>query len=96
VNVRAALRYVRDVLWAATEAEEPEGWHPDRLRVMYAGESAGGYGVMYNYHDALDELRWVNTTAVPDSGLALGSTLPVLVSVYGSPSGWNLLPVLPS
>ena len=95
VNVRAALRYVRDVLWAATEAEEPEGWHPDRLRVMYAGESAGGYGVMYNYHDALDELRWVNTTAVPDSGLALGPGLAALAALNGPVTGWNMFQTLP-
>ena len=95
VNARAALRYVRDVLWAATEAEDPEGWHPDRLRVMFAGESAGGYGVMYNYHDVLDELRWVNTTAVPDSGLALGPGLAALAALYGAPTGWNMLQTLP-
>ena len=95
VNVRAALRYVRDVLWAATEAEDSEGWHPDRLRVMFAGESAGGYGVMYNYHDVLDELRWANTTAVPDSGLALGGGLAALAALYGPATGWNMFQTLP-
>lgn len=94
-NVRAALAYLRDVLWAALEASDPEGWHPDRLRVMFAGESAGGYGVMYNYHHVLDDLRWVNTTAMPDSGLALGATLPALIAAFGGPENWNLLPVLP-
>jgi len=94
-NARAALRYVRDVLWAATEAEDPDGWHPDRLRVMYAGESAGGYGVMYNYHDVLDELRWANTTAVPDSGLALGPGLAVLAALNGPETGWNMFRTLP-
>jgi hypothetical protein len=98
VNVRAALRYLRDVLWAELEASDPDGWHPDRLRVMSAGESAGGFGVMYNYHDPLDELRWVNTTAVPDSGLALDSgAVGVLVSLVGGTTNpsWNLIPMLP-
>lgn len=99
VNARAALRYLRDVIWAELEASDPDGWHPDRLRVMFAGESAGGFGVMYNYHDALDELRWANTTAVPDSGLALDAgAVGVLVSLVGgtnNPSGWNARPMLP-
>jgi hypothetical protein len=98
VNARAALRYLRDVLWAELEATDPDGWHPDRLRVMFAGESAGAFGVMYNYHDALDELRWVNTTAVPDSGLALDSgavgALPALIGGAANP-GWDIFPMLP-
>ena len=95
LNARAALRYLRDVVWGELEASDPDGWHPDRLRVMFSGESAGGYGVMYNYHYPLDELRWVNTTAMPDSGLALGSTLPLLVTVFGPENQWNILPMLP-
>ena len=97
VNARAALRYLRDVLWAELEASDPDGWHPDRLRVMFSGESAGGYGAMYNYHVPLDELRWVNTTSVPDSGLALG-ILSALVPLMGGTANpaWNLLPMLPS
>jgi len=95
LNARAALRYLRDVVWAELEASDPDGWHPDRLRVMFSGESAGGYGVMYNYHYPLDELRWVNTTAMPDSGLALGGTLPLLVTVFGAANQWNILPMLP-
>ena len=50
---------------------DPDGWRPDRLRVLFGGESAGGFGVMYNYHYPLDDLRWTYTTALPDSGLAL-------------------------
>jgi hypothetical protein len=97
-NARAALRYLRDVLWAELEATDSDGWHPDRLRVMFAGESAGGFGVMYNYHDALDELRWVNTTAVPDSGLALDSGgVGVLLALIGGAAspGWDVFPMLP-
>jgi hypothetical protein len=97
-NARAALRYLRDVLWTELEATDPDGWHPDRLRVMFAGESAGAFGVMYNYHHPLDELRWVNTTAVPDSGLALDSGgVGVLLALVGGASnpGWNAFPMLP-
>lgn len=103
LNARAALRWLRDVLWAALEAEDPEGWRPDRLRVMFAGESAGAFGVEYNYHYPLDELRWANTTGFPDSGLALdnGGLLSVrnLGLVVGPPTGplaWNANAMLPS
>jgi cysteine-rich repeat protein len=71
INLRAALRYVRDVLWQDLAATEPEGYRPDRLTVLFTGESSGGIGVNYNYHYLLDDLRWVHTTAVPDSGFAL-------------------------
>jgi hypothetical protein len=79
VNLRAGLRYVRDVLWRALDAGTPEGYRPDRLRVLFGGVSAGGFGVSYNHHYVLDDLRWVNTTAVPDSALGLnnGSLLGV-------------------
>ncbi len=40
-NVRAALRYVRDVLWGALD-ETKDGYRPDRLRVVFGGTSAGG------------------------------------------------------
>src|SRR5262249_18486120 len=44
INVRAALRHVRDVLWQDLGATEPEGYRPDRLTVLFGGESAGGQG----------------------------------------------------
>jgi cysteine-rich repeat protein len=71
INLRTALRYVRDVLWQDLAATEPEGYRPDRLTVIFGGESAGGIGVNYNYHYVLDDLRWAHTTAVPDSGSPL-------------------------
>jgi hypothetical protein len=75
VNVRAALRYLRDVLWREMDAGTPDGYRPDRLRVLFGGVSAGGFGVSYNHHYLLDDLRWVNTTAVPDSALGLNNGL---------------------
>jgi len=92
INVRAALRYLRDVLWAAMDESDPEGWRPDRLRVLFGGESAGGFGVMYNYHYALDDLRWIHTTALPDSSLALGPFVPILgsfITTETNPGGWG-------
>jgi hypothetical protein len=73
VNVRAAVRYLRDALWREMDASTPEGYRPDQLRVLFGGVSAGGFGVSYNYHYLLDDLRWVNTTAVPDSALGLNN-----------------------
>jgi hypothetical protein len=71
INVRAALRYVRDVLWQRLGSNDPMGYQPDRLKVLFAGMSAGGFGVNGNYHYVLDDLRWMHTTAVPDSSLGL-------------------------
>jgi hypothetical protein len=68
-NLRAALGYLRDVLWTALA--DADGYRPDRLRVVLTGESAGAWGVRFNYHHVLDDLRWVHTTAVPDGSLAL-------------------------
>jgi hypothetical protein len=103
VNVRAALAYLRDVLWAATNAGEDGGWQPDRLEVFFAGESAGAFGVQYNYHWMLDDLGWPQTTAVPDSALALDNGGPVSVAALGAlvsgtanPFGWNVKPMLPA
>jgi len=101
VNVHAALSYLRDVLWTLLDAEDSDGFRPDRLRVLFAGESAGAFGVQYLYHHLLDELRWTHTTAVPDSGLALnngqvGGVLGLsLVMVSESSTGWHSRPFLP-
>ncbi|HKA28865.1 MAG TPA: pectin acetylesterase-family hydrolase [Candidatus Binatia bacterium] len=95
INARAALRYLRDVLWAALDDSDPQGWRPDRLRVLFGGESAGGFGVEYNYHYPLDELRWIHTTALPDSGLALDNggagvrALGTLITTEANPFGWG-------
>jgi hypothetical protein len=103
LNARAAMSYLRDVLWAAENGDEPGGWQPDDLQVFFAGESAGGFGVEYNYHWVLDDLGWPQTTAAPDSGLALdnGSALGVaslglVVKGTANPLGWNVAPMLPT
>jgi hypothetical protein len=73
VNVRAAMRYVRDVLWADLDATTPAGYRPDEVRAIFSGGSAGAFGAAYNYHWVLDDLRWPRTTAVPDAGLGLNN-----------------------
>jgi hypothetical protein len=102
LNVRAALRWVRDVLWAELDATTPEGYRADRPRVAFGGTSAGGFGVMYNYHWVLDDLRWPRATAVPDSSLALDSGGAFSVRALGSilvdgvpPLDWGSRPFLP-
>src|SRR5262249_43385881 len=45
LNVRATLRYLRDVLWSELDATTGSGYRPDLLRVLFGGVSAGGYGV---------------------------------------------------
>lgn len=101
VNVRAALRYVRDVLWAELDANDPQGYRDDRPRVVFSGGSAGGYGAAYNYHWVLDDLGWVNTTAAPDAALGMHNdtiagviTLGVIVLPSAHP-GWNVRPMMP-
>jgi hypothetical protein len=102
INVRASLRYLRDALWQVLAATDPEGYSPDRLTVLFGGESAGGFGVSYNYHYLLDDLRWVHTTAVPDAGLGMDNgggvgvkTLGMLIESETPPLGWGTRPFQP-
>ena len=101
LNVRGALRYVRDVLWTELDATSADGYRPDQLQVLFSGTSAGAFGVDYNYHYALDDLRWARTTAAPDAGLGLdngGIGIGLLGAIALSntpPSGWGAAPFMP-
>lgn len=101
INVRAALRYIRDVLWRELDESTAEGYRPDRMRVFFGGFSAGGFGTLYNYHYVLDDLQWTHTTAFPDAALALDSGAAISVRALGailipeSDLGWSSLPYLP-
>jgi hypothetical protein len=102
VNVRAALRHLRDVLWAEMDQTTSDGYRPDLLQVLFGGESAGGFGVSYNHHYLLDDLRWVRTTGVPDSSLGLDNGEPlgvfglgVLMTGTEGPVAWGSRPFLP-
>jgi len=96
VNLRAAMRAFRDILWQAMDHEGGDGYRPEDLIALFGGWSAGGYGTMYNYHWVLDDLLWQRTAAFPDAGLGFdnggigvrsfgGLLIPV----------WNALPYLP-
>jgi hypothetical protein len=101
LNVRGALNYVRDVVWSELDANTSTGYRPDLLQVVFSGTSAGAFGVQYNYHYLLDDLRWARTTAVPDAGLGLdngGVGIGLLGAVALSnipPGGWDAQPFLP-
>jgi hypothetical protein len=100
LNVRAALQYVRDLVWAELDATDPGGYRADRPLMVFSGSSAGGYGAAYNYHWVLDDLGWVHTSAVPDAALAMDNgTLGVIaLGVATLPAtypGWNTQPFLP-
>jgi hypothetical protein len=102
-NVRGALRWVRDAIWSELDATTAVGYRADLPRVLLSGGSAGGFGVAYNYHWVLDDLRWPRTTAVPDSGLGLdnGELLGVgslgffVLTNDAGPIGWGSRPYLP-
>ncbi len=92
----------RDALWSELDAGSSDGYRPEQLRVVFAGGSAGGYGVQYNYQYVLDDLRWTGTTAVPDAGLGLDNPGPAGVELLGlvalstvPPSGWGGGPFMP-
>jgi hypothetical protein len=102
VDTRAALRYVRDVLWRELDATTPEGYSTDRIHMLFGGTSAGGFGTLYNYHYVLDDLQWAHTTAWPDASLALDNgqllgiaNLGIILISAGPPLGWDALAFLP-
>lgn len=103
VNVRAAMRYVRDVIWRDLDATTEAGYRPDFVRMLFGGFSAGGFGTIYNYHWVLDDLQWAHTAAYPDAGLALDNgealgvaALGVLLISDAPPLGWGARNLLPS
>ncbi len=102
VNARAALRYLREVLWRELDATTAEGYRPDRIRMLFGGTSAGGFGTLYNYHYVLDDLQWAHTAGWPDAALALDNGEPLGIAALGfllisdvPPLGWGSLPQLP-
>ncbi len=98
VNVRAAVEYVRNLLWLMQDQEGGEGYRPDQMVAAFGGWSAGGFGALYNYHWMLDDLQWPNTTAFADSSLGLDSGDPLFsVRVLGGLLQvlWDALPVFP-
>jgi len=102
VNVRAALRVARDLIWRDLDATTDGGYRTDALRVLFGGFSAGGFGTLYNYHWLLDDLQWAHTAAYPDASLALDNGEPLGIAALGAllisdvaPLGWGSLDYLP-
>lgn len=103
LNVRAALRWVRDAIWRELDETTAGGYTPQRMRVYFGGFSAGAFGTLYNYHYVLDDLQWERTAAFPDGGLALDSAtgglsvaaLGALVVSDAQPVGWGAREELP-
>jgi len=83
VNVRAAMQYVRDLIWRLKDAEGGDGYRPDQVTAMFGGWSAGGFGTLYNYHFVLDDLQWPATSAFPDAALSLDSMGALSVPTLG-------------
>ena len=103
VDTRAAMRYVRDILWRELDRDTPEGYRPDRIRALFGGFSAGAFGTIYNYHWVLDDLQWAHTAAYPDAGLALDNGEALGVRALGAllingapPLGWGATNFMPS
>ena len=98
VNVRAALRIFRDMLWQTMDAEGGDGFRPDEIITLFGGWSAGAYGSMYNYHYLLDELQWPRTVAFPDAGMGLDNGDILGVKGLGGVKipAWGATPHLPS
>ncbi|MEM7139170.1 MAG: pectin acetylesterase-family hydrolase, partial [Myxococcota bacterium] len=84
IDARAALRVLRNIVAAEMNASEPEGFRPDRLQVVFGGSSAGGFGVMFNLHHALDEERWSHSTMINDAALGLDTMGTFGIGTLGS------------
>ena len=63
INTRASTQFYRDLIWRLKKQSTVAGYTPDQPRIIYSGTSAGAYGVQYNLHHPLDEMRWENTLA---------------------------------
>lgn len=102
-NLRVALSRVRDIVWSELDATKGAGYRPENLQVVFGGSGSGGYGVAFNLHYLLDELRWTKTTAVVDSSLApdngandgIGSIFPPLLLSTSDPDAWNARAMAP-
>lgn len=97
VDVRAAMTWLRDAIWATLDAEDARGFRADIPRMVFGGSSAGGYGAIYNYHWVLDDLGWEHTAVLPDAAVGMdnGSAgvilLGAVANLAASP-GWGSKP----
>lgn len=68
LNVRAGMQVVRNLVAERANAESPDGFRPDQVKGVLSGTSAGAFGVGFNVHYVLDDLRWSDTTFVLGAG----------------------------
>ncbi len=107
VNLRAGVRVLRDIIWKMMDQEvedeevddqiRKKGYRPDELKAIFGGQSAGGYGAMYNYHWMLDDLLWQRTTAFLDASCGLDNDKIRGVKNLGAlmVKNWKIQPNLP-
>lgn len=96
INVRAAMDFVRDLIWRKLNQDDPQGYRPDRIKGILNGTSAGGFGAHYNYHYPLDELRWVNTLMHPNAAVIVDGGIPAVGAVFIAKNrAWNAPAFLP-
>jgi hypothetical protein len=97
INMRAAVRVARDIIWKKMDEEGGQGYRPDELIALLGGWSAGGYGTMYNYNFMLDDLLWQRTSAFPDAGCGLdnGEILGVRALGIAKIPLWGFKPFMP-
>jgi len=98
LNVRASLQLLRNLLWTHALKTLKAGYRPDQWDVLFAGTSSGAYGVKYNLHYVLDELRWRNTVASDHVAIVVGGGLvPDFDNFFAlvEPT-WGLTAYLPS
>lgn len=96
-NVRAALQYVRNLIWAEMYDDSEIGYRPDLVTLLFTGNSAGGFGTLYNLHYPIDDLRWVHTTGVAGAALALdnGQTDGIIGLGFAKFPVWNVTAAIP-
>ncbi len=79
VNLRAGLQVLRNLVAERRNQESADGYRPDQLQVLFSGNSAGAFGVGFNLHHMIDDLRWSNTTAAAGAGTNVNNGLAALL-----------------
>lgn len=87
INIRQSTRLYRDLIWRMRRHTTTTGYRSNQPKIVYSGTSAGGYGVQYNLHHPLDEMRWENTLGSPHVAFTVGggtTDLSLLFTTVGN------------
>lgn len=84
INVRKSTQLYRDLLWRLRRHSTTTGYRSQQPEIVYSGTSAGGYGVQYNLHHPLDEMRWENTLGSPHVAFTQGGGTTDLGLLFSS------------